>query len=86
MDYQFLDDGIFALRGFLTAEECADHLRDSEHLGYADATIQGVRGAVLRKDVRNHEHILVDNIVANDPKRTFCLLRLAQFSKSLRTA
>jgi predicted 2-oxoglutarate/Fe(II)-dependent dioxygenase YbiX len=61
MDYEFLDDGIFALRGFLSAEECADHIQHSEQLGYADATIQTARGAVLRKDVRNNERMLFDD-------------------------
>ncbi|HVE51889.1 MAG TPA: hypothetical protein VNB23_00750, partial [Ramlibacter sp.] len=61
MDYEFLDDGIFGLRGFLSAEECAYHIRQSEHLGYADATIETGRGAMLRKDVRNNERILLDD-------------------------
>jgi hypothetical protein len=71
MDYEFLDDGIFALRGFLTAEECADHIANA------------FRGPVFVDSRRETGH---GNIDANDPKRTFCLLRLAQFSKSLRTA
>ena len=61
MDVEFFDDGIFALRNFLTVEECAESIRNSEHLGYEEAAIQTLRGDQVRKDVRNNERVLLDD-------------------------
>ena len=61
MDVQIFDDGIFALEDFLAASECAGYIRDSERLGYAEASIQTLRGDEVRRDVRNNQRILLDD-------------------------
>jgi predicted 2-oxoglutarate/Fe(II)-dependent dioxygenase YbiX len=54
-------DDIFVLRDFFTPEECGDHIRLSEEAGYDDAPISTGRGAVVRKDVRNNDRVMIDD-------------------------
>ncbi len=54
-------EDIFLIHEFLTPEECAEHIRLSEEAGYDDAPISTGRGAVLRKDVRNNDRVMIDD-------------------------
>lgn len=55
------DDDIFLIRDFFTPEECAEQIRLSEEAGYDDAPISTGRGAVVRKDVRNNDRVMIDD-------------------------
>jgi predicted 2-oxoglutarate/Fe(II)-dependent dioxygenase YbiX len=54
-------EDIFLIHEFLTPEECAEHVRLSEEAGYDDAPISTGRGAVVRKDVRNNDRVMIDD-------------------------
>lgn len=54
-------DDIFLIRDFFTTDECAEHIRLSEEAGYDDAPISTGRGAVIRKDVRNNDRVMIDD-------------------------
>jgi predicted 2-oxoglutarate/Fe(II)-dependent dioxygenase YbiX len=54
-------DDIFLICDFFTPAECADHIRLSEEAGYDDAPISTGRGAVVRKDVRNNDRVMIDD-------------------------
>lgn len=58
---QLSDDDIFLIHGFFTPDECAEHIRLSEAAGYDDAPISTGRGAVIRKDVRNNDRVMIDD-------------------------
>lgn len=55
-------EDIFVIRNFFTSGECADHIRVSEEAGYDDAPISTGRGAVVRKDVRNNDRVMIDDL------------------------
>lgn len=55
------DDDIFLLHGFFSPDECAEYVRLSEGVGYDDAPISTGRGAVIRKDVRNNDRVMIDD-------------------------
>ena len=55
-------EDIFVLRDFFTPEECAEHIRVSELAGYDDAPITSSRGPVMRKDVRNNDRVMIDDL------------------------
>lgn len=58
---QLCGEDVFLIRQFFTPEECAEHVRRSEEAGYDDAPISTGRGAVVRKDVRNNERVMIDD-------------------------
>ncbi len=53
---------LFVIRSFLTPEECAALIARSEALGYGDAPITTAAGFVMRKDIRNNERVIVDDV------------------------
>jgi hypothetical protein len=53
---------IFVLHDFLPAVECARLIEWSEQLGYAEAPITTAAGFVMRRDVRDNERVLVDDM------------------------
>lgn len=55
------DDDVILIRDFFSPEECAEHVRLSEDAGYEDAPISTGRGAVVRKDVRNNDRVMIDD-------------------------
>ena len=57
-DYQF---GLFTVSDFLSAEECAEWIRTTEEIGYADAPITTARGPLMVKDVRNNDRVMMDD-------------------------
>lgn len=56
-----LGDSIFVIHDFLSPEECARHIEESERHGYGDAPITTAFGPMLRRDVRNNERVMVDD-------------------------
>jgi len=61
MQIQHFNSGIFAIHDFLSANECAEHIGESERVGYGEALIQAARGEERREDVRNNARLLLDN-------------------------
>jgi predicted 2-oxoglutarate/Fe(II)-dependent dioxygenase YbiX len=53
---------IFLLHDFLSPDECRRYIADSEGLGYDDAPISTSAGFVMRKDVRNNERVMTDDV------------------------
>lgn len=53
---------LFVIHSFLTPEECAALIERSEALGYCDAPITTSQGFVLRKDIRNNERVMIDDV------------------------
>jgi prolyl 4-hydroxylase len=52
---------LFVIPRFLSVEECNAFMERSEQIGYSDAPINSMFGALVRKDVRNNERILLDD-------------------------
>lgn len=55
-------DAIFVLHDFLTADECQCHINATEAAGYGDAPITTARGPQMRKDIRNNDRVMVDDV------------------------
>lgn len=53
--------GVFTLRDFLSAEECAAHIARSERGGFEEAGIRGDDGEYIYKDARNNDRLIVDD-------------------------
>ncbi len=63
MEKQALDgNDIFVIHSFLTPEECAALIARTEQAGYGDAPITTAAGFVMRKDVRNNERVMIDDV------------------------
>ena len=45
---------IFSIANFLTEEECAKYIRQSEERGYSESTITSADGPKMMKDMRNN--------------------------------
>ena len=63
MTIKWLAKDIGTIDGFLTATECDEYVRFSEQKRYEEAPVSSVRGAVMMKDVRNNDRVMLD-----DPK------------------
>jgi predicted 2-oxoglutarate/Fe(II)-dependent dioxygenase YbiX len=61
IEESWLNDYVFTVERFLTAEECEKFIRMSEDFGYEDALVTSPRGEVLRKDVRNNQRVVFHN-------------------------
>lgn len=55
-------DSIFVIRDFCTSQECDAFIAQSEKAGYDEATITTAAGFVMRKDVRDNDRLIVDDI------------------------
>jgi len=53
--------GIFTVKGFLTAEECASFIERSEGRGYVEAGIRVEGEEQFLKDVRNNDRVIWDD-------------------------
>lgn len=63
MQVELLDDkDIFLIHDFLSRDECARWIADSETLGYGDAPITTSVGFVMRKEVRDNERVIHNNL------------------------
>lgn len=64
MDYEYIDDWrIFAIKDFLSADECAAHIARAEQLEFAEAPITTNVGFVLNKHVRDNDRVMLDDHV-----------------------
>jgi prolyl 4-hydroxylase len=57
-----IDDSVFVIHNFLSPEECEQYIQLSEQLGFDDAPITTSQGFVMRKDVRNNDRVIVDDV------------------------
>jgi prolyl 4-hydroxylase len=55
-------DRVFLIHDFLSAEECTAHIAATEALGYRDAPITTSFGFQMRKDIRNNERVMFDDV------------------------
>lgn len=55
-------DDLFVVHDFLTADECTAYIALSEEAGYGDAPINALGGPVIRKDVRNNDRVMIDDV------------------------
>lgn len=53
--------GLFAIKDFLSLQECQKYIQDSEQTGYEEATIQTENGAKIIKTIRNNDRIIFDD-------------------------
>jgi hypothetical protein len=53
--------GIFTIDNFLSPQECADYIAQSEQIGFEEAVISTDEGDRIMKDARNNDRILYDN-------------------------
>jgi predicted 2-oxoglutarate/Fe(II)-dependent dioxygenase YbiX len=58
---QLSGDNLFIIRHFLTPEECAAFIAQSEGLGYSEAPITTAFGFQMRKDVRDNARVILDD-------------------------
>lgn len=61
MQIHRLGAGVFTIDGFLSAEECAALIAQSEKHGYSEAAIRTEDGERLYKDARNNDRIVFDD-------------------------
>jgi len=55
-------DDLFVIHDFLTPEECEHFIARSEAVGYGDAPITTLGGPVIRKDIRNNDRVMIDDV------------------------
>lgn len=55
-------DDLFVVHDFLSPAECEAYTILSESEGYGDAPINSFGGPVVRKDVRNNDRVMIDNV------------------------
>ena len=55
-------DNIFLVHDFLAPEECVALIALSEQAGFGAAPITTSTGFVMRKDVRNNERVMIDDV------------------------
>jgi hypothetical protein len=55
-------DDIFVIHDFLSVEECQHYIALSESKGYGDAPINSIGGPMIRKDIRNNERVMIDDV------------------------
>lgn len=60
-EYNWIGEGVFTVSEFLLAAECDELIALSESLGYEDAPVSTSLGAVMRKDIRNNDRIVLDD-------------------------
>jgi hypothetical protein len=59
-------DDLFVVRDFLTPGECEHYVARSESLGYGDAPITSFGAPVMRKDIRNNDRVMFDDVALAD--------------------
>jgi predicted 2-oxoglutarate/Fe(II)-dependent dioxygenase YbiX len=73
-------DDLFVIHDFLSPEECARFTALSEAAGYGDAPITTLGGPVMRKDIRNNDRVMIDDV----PLAAEVWARLGPFVADLR--
>lgn len=67
MERELLEqDKIFLIHDFLSPEECQQYIDLSESEGYGEAPITTAQGFVMRKDIRNNERVILDDVEMAD--------------------
>lgn len=61
MEERWLNDYVFTVDEFLTAEECDQYLQISEDIGFEDALVNTPQGQLVRADVRNNQRVMFSN-------------------------
>ena len=61
-EYTWIGEGVFTLADFLSADECNELIALSEAQGYADAPINTGFGTAMRKDIRNNDRVIADDV------------------------
>src|SRR5580704_14374966 len=59
--YTRIGNGIFTVTELLSVAECDELVALSELLGYDEAPLSTSLGAVMRKDIRNNNRIVLDD-------------------------
>jgi prolyl 4-hydroxylase len=59
--YQLIDEDVFVISDFFSAEECETYIELSENMGYGDAPITTAFGFVMRPDIRNNTRVILDD-------------------------
>jgi predicted 2-oxoglutarate/Fe(II)-dependent dioxygenase YbiX len=54
-------DDIFTIKNFFTPEECQKYIDKCESIGFGEATINTVEGAIVNKRMRNNERVISDD-------------------------
>jgi hypothetical protein len=57
-----LDDDVFVIHDFLSADECAGLIATAEAAGFTDAPINTTFGTAVRKDVRDNQRVMIDDV------------------------
>jgi len=57
---------IWSLKSILSPERCDELIRLSEGIGYSEAPVTTASGPVMRKDVRNNERVMTDDLGITD--------------------
>jgi hypothetical protein len=55
-------DDLFVVHDFLSPDECAHYIALSESVGYGDAPITTSAGFVMRKDIRDNDRVILDDV------------------------
>lgn len=55
-------DDLFVIHDFLSPEECQHYTALSESVGFGDAPITSFSGPVMRKDIRNNDRVMIDDV------------------------
>ena len=59
-------DYVYVVHEFLSKPECDRYIAMGEQLGFADAPITTHNGPVMRKDIRNNERVMTDDVQVAD--------------------
>jgi len=63
MQFESITDSIFEIKNFLSPEECAELISNSERLGFAEAGVSTSTGAQMMKGIRNNYRLEYGNPV-----------------------
>ncbi|MBK05173.1 MAG: hypothetical protein CL920_25695 [Deltaproteobacteria bacterium] len=62
MEFEYVSEDIFAVSEFLTKAQCDEYIHWGEFAGFDDAPITTSRGPVMRKDIRNNDRVMLDDV------------------------
>jgi hypothetical protein len=55
-------DDLFVIHDFLSERECQEFIALSESKGFGDAPINSLGGPMIRKDIRNNDRVMIDDL------------------------
>src|SRR5215470_14798948 len=56
-----IGDGIYAVSNIFSSEECQQHIRRCEDIGFEPASLSIFGGAVRRPGIRNNDRVILDD-------------------------